>query len=143
MKRCVALLVASVLGVPAGLLLLTVRADAHHSQTPFFDMTKKAEIQGVVVKWDFRNPHPLLHVEVTEPNGTKNVWILTFHNVAMMRRAGVDAGTFPVGMVVKASGPPSRVPGTHGMNAALVILPDGRQLKEGAGGGELDPAIYK
>jgi hypothetical protein len=29
------------------------------------------------------------------------------------------------------------------MNAALVILPDGRQLKEGAGGGELAPEIYK
>lgn len=143
MTRCMATLWALGFVVAAGIVMSSVRVEAHHSQTPFFDMSKTANIEGVVIKWEFRNPHPLLHVEVTEPNGTKNVWVLTFHNVAMMKRAGVDVGTFPIGMVVKASGPPSRVPGTYGMNANLVVLPNGRQIKEAAGGGELDPSVYK
>ena len=142
MRRCLVMLVA-VLVVSAGLLLRSVDLDAHHAQAPFFDMSRTVEIQGAVTKWVFRNPHPLLYVEVTDEDGEKNEWILTFHNVAMMRRAGITAATFPIGMVVKASGPPSKVPGTFGMNADLVVLPDGREVREGAGGGVLDETIYK
>jgi hypothetical protein len=124
--------------VLAALMLLTVRVTAHHSQAPFYDLSKTVEIQGTVVQWEFRNPHPILHVEVADPSGKKNVWLLSFHNTTAMRRLGVTAETFTPGMVVKASGPPSRVPGTYGLNADVVVLPSGREIKAGAGGGTLE-----
>jgi hypothetical protein len=74
---------------------------------------------------------------VTETNGQKNVWLLSFHNTSAMKRLGVTAETFSPGMAIKAVGPPSRVPGTYGMNADLVVLPDGREIRGGAGGGTL------
>jgi hypothetical protein len=98
-------------------------------------MSKTVEIQGVVTEWEFK--HPILHVEVTDASG-KNVWLLQFHNVLTMQRRGVNAETFHPGMVIKAVGAPSRVPGTYGMNANLVVLPNGREIKEGAGGGTLN-----
>ena len=118
-------------------LLLPALAGAHHSPSTFFDLTKSVEIQGVVTKWEFRNPHPILYVEVADEHG-KNTWLLQFHNVTTMTRRGVTAQTFPVGIVVKAIGAPSRVPGTYGMNANVVVMPDGREIKEGAGGATLD-----
>lgn len=123
--------------VTVGLVWRAPGVDAHHSPSTFFDLTKSVEIQGVVTKWEFRNPHPILYVEVADEHG-KNTWLLQFHNVTTMTRRGVTAQTFPVGIVVKAIGAPSRVPGTYGMNANVVIMPDGREIKEGAGGATLN-----
>jgi hypothetical protein len=135
MKRFAVPLAAAVMVMTAG-LLVPPRVVAHHSPSTFFDLTKSVEIQGVVTKWEFRNPHPILYVDVTDEHGT-NTWLLQFHNVTTMTRRGVTAQTFPVGIVVKATGAPSRVPGTYGMNANVVIMPDGREIKEGAGGATL------
>jgi hypothetical protein len=137
MRRCGLTLVAAVVVAAIGLLVLPAPAGAHHSPSTFFDMTKTVEIQGVVTKWEFRNPHPILHVEVTDQNGT-NTWLLQFHNVTTMTRRGVTAETFLPGTVIKAMGAPSRVPGTYGMNANVVVMPDGREIKEGAGGATLN-----
>lgn len=41
-------------------------------------------------------------------------------------------------VAIKAQGPPSRAPGTYGMNADVVVMPDGREIKAGGGGGTLD-----
>jgi|SRR5688572_22357641 len=134
MRPCAWPLAAAVVIVAA--LVLPPVVSAHHSPSTFFDLTKTVEIQGVVTKWEFRNPHPILYVEVTDEHG-KNTWLLQFHNVTTMTRRGVTAQTFPVGIAVKAVGAPSRVPGTYGMNANVVIMPDGREIKEGAGGATL------
>lgn len=135
MRPCAWPLAGAVVIVAA--LVLPPVVSAHHSPSTFFDLTKTVEIQGVVTKWEFRNPHPILYVEVTDEHG-KNTWLLQFHNVTTMTRRGVTAQTFPVGTVVKAVGAPSRVPGTYGMNANVVVMPDGREIKEGAGGATLN-----
>jgi DNA/RNA endonuclease YhcR with UshA esterase domain len=136
-RRC-SLWAATALAAAAGLVALAAQADAHHSQAPFYDLSRTVEIQGTVLQWEFRNPHPILHLEVADPAGQKNVWLLSFHNTTAMRRLGVTADTFKAGMVVKAAGPPSRVPGTYGLNADLVFLPAGREIKAGAGGGTIE-----
>jgi carboxyl-terminal processing protease len=48
---------------------LSVPVGAHHSEAPFYDSDKTVEISGVVTSWVFRNPHPFLHVEVTDDKG--------------------------------------------------------------------------
>src|SRR5689334_16143523 len=101
--------------VAAGVAMLTGRVSAHHSQAPFYDLSKTVQIQGVVKEWEFRNPHPILHVDVVDQAGKTNEWLLTFHNVTSLRRLGITKETFAPGMTVKAQGPPSRQPGTYGM----------------------------
>ena len=138
MRRRVSTVMAALFMGAVGLLIGAASADAHHSQAPFYDLSKTIDIQGTVIQWEFRNPHPILHVEVADQSGKKNVWLLSFHNTTAMRRLGVTAETFTVGMVVKASGPPSRVPGTYGLNADVVVLPSGREIRAGAGGGTIE-----
>jgi len=41
-------------------------ARAHHAQAPFFDQERTVEVRGTVVRWIFRNPHPVLEVELRE-----------------------------------------------------------------------------
>ena len=55
-----------------------------------------------------------------------------------LKRLGITKDTFAPGMTIKAQGPPSRQPGTYGMNTDSITLPDGREIKQGAGGGVLD-----
>ena len=103
------------------------------------------EIQGTVTKWEFRNPHPILYVEVTDEHG-KNTWLLQFHNVTTMTRRGVTAQTFPPGIVIKAIGAPSRVPaGTSdccvAWKASAVawrMSPAPRRVKSVAGGRDVE-----
>ena len=54
------------LAVLAGLLAtLTATAQAHHSFTSFFDLTKTVEISGVVKSVKLVNPHPEMIEHVT------------------------------------------------------------------------------
>ena len=50
----------------AGGLMAAIPAIAHHSSAPFYDNTKKVEIQGAVTKFVFRNPHAFLYMDAEE-----------------------------------------------------------------------------
>ena len=70
MKSTIATLLVVVFAT-VGVLLPIDRADAHHSASVFFNRDRIVEIQGVITRWSFTNPHPILMVEVTEPDGEK------------------------------------------------------------------------
>ena len=44
---------------------------AHHAVAAQYDLDKPIEFSGTVVKMEFVNPHSMLHLEVTNPDGTK------------------------------------------------------------------------
>ncbi len=39
---------------------------AHHAVTPFYDLSKSVEFDGVVTRWIFKNPHSFLFLMVTD-----------------------------------------------------------------------------
>jgi hypothetical protein len=112
---------------------------AHHAEAPFYDGTKTVEIRGVVKSWVFRNPHPFLHVEVTDEKGAKNEWAIEFVGPVRLIKVGWSAKTFTPGEIISATGHPSRAPGTFGLSPLSVSRADGKVIPGSGRGGSFAP----
>ena len=56
------------------LLVVTVPLLAHHSFSSEYESSKVLTLTGKMVNFEWVNPHSWIHVEVTNPNGSKTVW---------------------------------------------------------------------
>jgi hypothetical protein len=112
------------------LALLTIvrAAGAHHAQAPFFDQETTIEVRGKVVRWFFRNPHPVLEVETTRGAGEKVVWEVQFAPATVLAKRGWSERMFKPGDEVVATGHPSRAPGTYGLEHRTLERADGSPL---------------
>ncbi len=105
-------------------------AAAHHSQAAAFHMDQWVEIEGVVQRWLFRNPHPVLYVEVIGDNNEPVTWQIEFPPATILAKRGWDTETFLPGQDIAARGHPSRAEGTYGMAAgAEIIREDGSRVR--------------
>lgn len=87
------------LAILAGLLVASLPVLAHHSIASEFDFEKELELKGTLKRMDWITPHPILHLEVTNPNGTKTVWLFQSANsllgtgvTAVLRKAPSQGG---------------------------------------------------
>jgi hypothetical protein len=102
----------------------------HHSQAAAFFMDQWVEIEGTVRQWLFRNPHPVLYVEVIGENDEPLIWQIEFAPATVLSKRGWTTETFQPGDEIEARGHPSRAPGTHGMAAgAEITRTDGRPIQ--------------
>ena len=60
---CVALVLAS-----------TLPLLAHHSFASEYDSSKRLQLKGKMVNFEWLNPHSWIHVEVTNADGSKTIW---------------------------------------------------------------------
>ena len=60
--------------VAAFALLATIPLLAHHSFSSEYESAKVLTLTGKMVNFEWVNPHSWIHVEVTNPNGTKTIW---------------------------------------------------------------------
>jgi hypothetical protein len=107
---------------------MTHEARGHHAQAPFFDQDRTVEVRGTVVRWIFRNPHPVLEIEAENEQGQKVVWAVQFAPATVLAKRGWTDGTFKPGDTVVASGHPSRAPGTYGLEQRGIERADGSPL---------------
>ena len=121
--------------VAAG-LAAAVPVVAHHSAAAAYDETKKVEAQGKVTRVMVKNPHSWVFLEGTDEKGEKVEWQIEMGGVTSM---AWTKEALPVGAVVKAVGHPSRVPGSHGMTAAVFAKADGTPIGPRSGRGETPP----
>lgn len=105
-----------------------VVALAHHAQAPFFDQEKTVEVRGKVVRWFFRNPHPVLEVETVGADGATVIWEVQFAPATVLAKRGWTAQTFKPGDEVVATGHPSRAPGTFGLEHRALERADGNPV---------------
>jgi hypothetical protein len=106
-------------------------AVAHHASGPFYDSTRKVEIQGSVTRFVFRNPHAFLHVEAVDDKGEKGEWQIELGAPVSLTRTGWTPDTIPIGLVIKAAGQPARVAGAKGMCCARITRADGSPIMAG------------
>ena len=124
------------LTIAATLLLATSTTSAHHSFASFWHMDRNAAIEGVVLEVKLVNPHPLMKVEVIEPNGTKSVWNITGRATGSgILKAGWTLETVPVGTKVKIEGFPSRQEGAKALAAGKITKMDSGDVVWFGGGG--------
>jgi len=118
------------LAVCFGLLLAALPAMAHHSVASEYDLTKPVDFTGTLVQMEWVNPHAMLHLEVTNKDNTKTVWIFQTTAAGALRQKGLaraENGGLAVGMTLEITGFASKNGQPRGYIRALK-LPDGRVI---------------
>ena len=75
--------------------------------------------------------HAFLYVDVADESGATIEWQIELGAPVSIRRAGWTPDSLPVGMIVKASGRPSRAEGTTGLCCVRMTRADGTPVLEG------------
>ncbi|MDP6094665.1 MAG: DUF6152 family protein [Gammaproteobacteria bacterium] len=115
----------------AGLVVMIAPVIAHHASAPFYDSTKRVDVEGAVTRFVFRNPHAFLYLDVTGANGQTTEWQVELGAPVGLRRTGWTPDTLPVGMVVKVSGQPSRAEGSQGICCVRMTRADDSPIIDG------------
>ena len=115
--------------VAAMLAAVSVPAAAHHSMSEF-NRDVVTEVEGVVSRVSWKNPHILLEVTSTDKNGVKSVWSLEGSAVSAQSRRGLTSDRLAVGDKVRVAGWPSTRRDRY-LQVNHVLLPDGVELLVG------------
>jgi len=121
-------------GVAAVLLGLAATATAHHSITAMYAREKPVTITGTVTAFEFRNPHPLVHLEV-EGQAGKERWAVEWSSRTRLEGRGVTSETLQAGDRIVVTGGPAR-DGSRGLFVARLKRPaDGFEYVSPSQGG--------
>jgi len=63
-----------VAAIAAFALLAAIPLLAHHSFSSEYDSGKRLTLSGKMINFEWVNPHSWIHVEVTNPDGSKTIW---------------------------------------------------------------------
>jgi hypothetical protein len=86
------------------LALWSAAAQAHHSIAAVYDGSKQVTIEGVVTRFQFTNPHPIVVMEVSDAGGKRQEWRLEMDNRSELAAVGVTTETLRPGDRVVVSG---------------------------------------
>jgi hypothetical protein len=125
----------SYLGVVAGAALAAVSAPAfaHHSFAAEFDINRPIQLDGVVTKMEFSNPHSWLHIEVTTDTGEKQEWMVEGGAPNALMRNGWNRNSVPPGTKVHVEGFQAK-DRSFRASGREITLPGGQSLFMGQGG---------
>jgi hypothetical protein len=116
-----------VLAVAFGLPLATAPLSAHHSFAAEYDGKKPIQLQGVVTKIDWENPHVYVYIDVRDDAGNVVNWALEGHPPNTLRRTGWAKGALKVGDIISVTGWHSK-DDSYRIAGREVTLPDGKKL---------------
>lgn len=109
------------------LLLLPSFASGHHAGAATYDPTASTEIQGVVTRIFWRNPHVHFEVQVEDAAGNEEQWDVESNSISILSRMGITSDVISIGNRVRIAGWPARRP-VNAMFATNMLLPDGPEV---------------
>jgi hypothetical protein len=83
-------------------------AVAHHSAALFYEMGARISLKGEVKRWNFRNPHAILELDVKNAKGEVEHWTCETSAPSALRRAGWSQDIIKAGEIVTIDGVPAR-----------------------------------
>jgi Family of unknown function (DUF6152) len=113
-------------------LALALPLAAHHAFGGEFDPDRPILLKGKVVKVEWVNPHTWIHVEVTKPDGAKEVWMIEGGSPNSLLRHGVTRDSLPIGTEIVVDGYQARDHSLRRANGRNLTYPDGRKLLLGS-----------
>lgn len=100
---------------------------AHHASRTGIDLKKQVTVKGTVSRFDWRNPHVVIYMDVKDADGKVVAWIFEDVNVSQLVQEGITRNTLKPGQEITATFSPA-VDGTHTGVILKVILPDGEEI---------------
>jgi hypothetical protein len=123
----------AVVGSIALMVVATVPIAAHHSFAAEFDAKQPVLFKGTVTKMEWINPHVWIHMNVTQPNGKTEAWMVEGGAPTVLFRRGFSKTSLQAGTQIVVDGYRAK-DGTNKMNAREITLADGRKLFAGSDG---------
>ena len=120
-------------GISVMVAATTVPLYAHHSFAAEFDATKPVLFTGTVTRMEWINPHVWIHIDVAQPNGKKEEWMIEGGAPTVLFRRGFSKTSLQSGTKIVVDGYRAK-DGTNKMNARQITLSDGRKLFAGSEG---------
>ena len=90
------------------LLSLEGTANAHHSWPANYHVDQEITLEGIVLRYLWRNPHVFIYLEVVNEEGEVERWELEWGNTNVMMERGFSEDTIREGDHVIVSGWPGR-----------------------------------
>ena len=121
----------TVLGVAVGALLLSAPIVAHHSQS-VFDLQHLTDMTGTVAKFEWTNPHVVIHLDVKNDKGKAETWLISSTAPNMLQRIGWSRNTLKPGDRITVTGNRHKE-GHPLMYLRKIVLPNGEAVNIAGG----------
>jgi hypothetical protein len=119
--------------VTAMLLGASVTASAHHAFAAEFDSKKPIKFTGTVTKMLWVNPHAWIYMDVKQPDGTVEEWMIEAGTPNTLLRRGFTKESLQPGTEIVVDGFQAK-DGARRANGRDVTLPNGKVLFIGSSG---------
>jgi Family of unknown function (DUF6152) len=119
----------------AGIGLTVCPGYGHHSFTAEYDRNQPITLHGSVARLDWRNPHAMLYLVVTEGPGKTANWEFELGSPNGLMKTGWNRYSLKKGDQVTIRGFRAR-DGSNLVNASSIILPDGRSVLSALSSGD-------
>jgi hypothetical protein len=110
-----------------GLLATPLISTAHHSTAGFFDRNSKVEIEGIVARIQWRNPHTMFEIDVQNESGETVRWHVESGALGVLRAQGLTSDFVTEGDRVSILGDES-LRGRPEMFARNILLANGEEI---------------
>ena len=120
-------------GVALLVVVAVVPVWAHHAFAAEFDAQSPVELNGTVVRMEWVNPHTWIHIDVAQPDGSQERWMIEGGPPTSLLRRGFTKASLLAGTEVFVEGFRAK-DGSQKANGRDVTFADGSKLFLGSSG---------